>query len=516
MKLASIFTDKMVFRQNSEIRIFGECEDGEVISAKLGERSAKIKAVGEKFILRLDASGLTAGGGYTLEVSSSCGDSITLNDVALGEVFLASGQSNMEMPLKVTKDWASTISDARESDTDVRYIVIPQRPNSDLEGRRFNFIQLDRDDTPWKKLGKDGGEEFSATACYFATKLAEKLGVPVGIIESTWGGTSVFQWIPDEYILSGGDEISEAKELIIAKNANRDEDHKKRAEEYYRALAISQGKVADSDVERNNPQDKEIAERKNPYADSAYGALYDSMIAPLTPFNFCGVIWYQGESDRNQAENVVERYVGGFRLFEKSLRHAFENEKLPFFTVQIAPFEYGIWDGSDKICGIREAQRILSEDEGVYMISLGDSGTEDDIHPKDKVTVGRRLANCALSVLYGKNVPYQSPYAVSAYRKDGNIYVDFEGTDGDLLGNLSSIHYFELEVNGEWMPANFWLCGRSVRTAPEYEWQADTKGIKNIVEKATAVRYCHKNWYVTNLFGANGLPALPFERLEIK
>lgn len=517
MKLASIFTDKMVFKQNSEIRIFGECEVGEVIHACLGGRSAETVACGERFVLRLDAEGLAAGGGYTLELSSSCGDRITLSDIALGEVFLASGQSNMEMPMKVTKDWADTLEDAREPGIDVRYIVLPQRPNSSLEGRRFNFIQLDRDDTPWKKLGYDGGEEFSATACHFALKLAARLGVPVGIIESTWGGTSVFQWIPDEDILGGGDEISEAKELIIAKNANRDEEHRKRTEEYYAALAISQGRIADSGVERDNPSDKEINERKNPYADSAYGALYDSMIAPLLPFNIRGVIWYQGESDRYQTNNITERYIGGFRLLEQSWRRAFENEKLPFFTVQIAPFEYSVWgEKSDIICEIREAQRILSSDEGVYMISLGDSGTEDDIHPKDKATVGRRLAGCALSVLYGKETPWQSPYAVAAYRRDGNIHIDFDGTDGDLLGSIRPVCDFELEVCGVWHPVNFWLDGRTVRTEPEFEDAAKREEIKDIIARASAVRYCHKNWYVTNLFGASGLPALPFERLEIK
>ena len=513
MKLANIFTDNMIFQQNAEIRIFGTCRNGEKISAQIGESKAEITANDEKFLITLDA--VPCGCEYTLTVN---GDNETvLENIGIGEVFIAAGQSNMEMPLSATNDCMSELMDAEN--LDIRYFTVPHRQMPGYDSIGWMFKRVECIELPWMIVDMNNGLNMSATGFYFAKKLAEKLNVPIGIIECNWGGTSIFQWLDEKEILNADDSIADVKELINIKNANKTDEYYKLAFDHMKMMEKIYDAAPDGTM-ITYPSGERVTDRTNPYNPSAYGALYESMFKTIIPFCVNGVIWYQGESDRNYPNSDIKaRYKTGFRLLEKIWRRDLMNPQMPIFTVQIAPYDDPICEGVGEECPcaiIREAQYELSRDENVYMISLGDSGEMRDIHPRNKSVVGKRLANCALSVLYGMNIPWKSPVFNRAVRKDGVIKMYFDDTYGGLLANQSPIFNVELKADGKWQEVIFWIENDYIFTDTVKESDENRERINHIIENATEIRFCYKDWYVTNLFSRAGLPALPFEKENIK
>lgn len=505
MKLASIFSDNMVFQQNVEIRIFGTCRKGEKILAQIGDSHAEITADDEKFLITLNA--VESGREYALTVK---GDTETvINNIAVGEVFIAAGQSNMEMPLSVTNDCISELKDAEKRD--IRFFTVPMRPMPGFDTIGWAFKAVECVDKPWQIADFDNGPDMSAVGFHFAKKLSENLDVPIGIIDCNWGGTSIFQWLAEDEMLNADDSICDVKELIKIKNRNKTEEYYKKAVEYEKAKIELCKKTPDTGTV-DFPNVEGVTDRTNPYNSNAYGALYESMFKTIVPFSVKGILWYQGESDRNNS-NIKERYITGFRILEKTWRHDLQNPGLPIFTVEIAPFDYARWEGKGEICKsahIRQAQYELSSDDDIYMISLGDSGEMSNIHPRNKSVVGKRLANCALSVLYGANIPWKSPAFNRAVRKDGVIKVYFDDTYGGLLTGQCPILSIELKVENEWKPIMFWIENDFVYTDINRASEESRAKVKEIINNATEIRYCYSDWYVSDIFSRAGLPALPF------
>lgn len=513
MKLASIFTDNMVFRQNAEIRIFGSCRKGERISAQIGESCAEVVADDEKFLIALGAA--AAGTEYTLTVR---GDNETvINNIGIGEVFIAAGQSNMEMPLSATNDCMSELADGEKYD--IRFFTVPRRPMPGYDTIGWAFKEVECADKPWRSANADNGLDLSAVGFHFAKKLAAELNVPIGIIECNWGGTSIFQWLPEEEMLKADDSICDVKELINIKNGNKTEEYYNKAIEYENLRKELCIKTPDGGTV-GFPEVKGVTDRTNPYNPSAYGMLYESMFKTIVPYEVSGMLWYQGESDRVYPNpDIKERYKTGFRILEKTWRQDLKNPQMPIFTVQIAPFDYSCWEEKDEICKsaeIRAAQYELSHDENVYMISIGDSGEMCDIHPRNKSVVGKRLANCVLSVLYGADIPWKSPVFSRAVRSGGAVRIYFDDTYGGLLTNQSPVLNIELKVGDKWSPVMFWIENDFVYTDINKESEENKAEIGQIIGNASAIRYCYEDWYVTNIFSRAGLPALPFECSEIQ
>ena len=512
MKLASIFTDNMIFRRNAEIRIFGTCRKGEKISAQIGESRAEIAAKDEKFLITLGA--VETGTNYTLTVTGD--NEVVINNVGIGEVFIAAGQSNMEMPLSATNDCMSELKTAEKYD--IRFFTVPRRPMPGYDTIGWAFKEVECVDKPWRNADFDNGLDLSAVGFHFAKRFAENIDVPIGIIECNWGGTSVFQWLDENEMLNADDSICDVKELINIKNANKTEEYYQKAVEYEK-LREKLCQMTPDGGTVGFPEIKGVTDRTNPYNPSAYGALYESMFKTIIPFNVSAMLWYQGESDRNYPNpDIKARYKTGFRLLENAWRRDLLNPEMPIFTVQIAPFDYTRWEGKHDVytsAEIRCAQDELSYDENVYMISIGDSGEMCDIHPRNKSVVGKRLANCALSVLYGADIAWKSPRFNRAVRKDGVIRVYFDDTYGGLLTNQSPILNMELKHGDKWKPVMFWIENDFVYTDIEKESEEKRDEFKEMIENATAIRYCYEDWYVTNIFSRAGLPAIPFCDKEI-
>lgn len=512
MKLASIFTDNMVFQQNAEIRLFGTCRKGEKIYAQIGKSYAEITADDERFLIILDA--VESGREYTLTVKGD--EETVIRNIGIGDVFIAAGQSNMEMPLSVTNDCMSELVEAQKCD--IRFFGVPRRPMPDFDTIGWAFKAVDCVDKPWRKADVVNGLDMSAVGFHFAKKMFESLDVPIGIIECNWGGTSIFQWLPDEEMLRADDSIFDVKELIKIKNKNKTKDYYQKAVNYEKVKMERCKKTPDTGAV-DFPDGEGITDRTNPYNSNAYGALYESMFKTIVPFNVKGILWYQGESDRNNPNSDVKtRYMTGFRILEKVWRRDLLNPCLPIFTVEIAPFDYGQWEGRGEICKsaeIRRAQYELSLDDNVYMISLGDSGEMSNIHPRNKIVVGKRLANCVLSVLYGMEIPWKSPVFNRAVRKDGVIKVYFDDTYNGLLTGQCPMSSIELKVDDEWKTIRFWIENDYVYTDINREDGENRAESKRIIDNATEIRYCYLDWYASEIFNRAGLPALPFDEKKI-
>ncbi len=366
--LPSIFANNMVLQQQSNVAIWGKATP---------RKSVKIKASwsDESITIKADKDGRWSGeiktpaasnDSYTITLDD--GETTTLSDVLVGEVWLCSGQSNMEMPVRgfnnqPVEDASEIIMGAKAS-TPIRIcrvkLAVSYKPEEDCTAT-------------WYQNNPKDVAYTSATAYTFARALQERLEIPVGIVVSTWGGTPIEGWMKRE---------------AFAKYPHIDLSHLA-SEEAAKSVARPQGEPV---------------------------MLYNAMINPLIPFTFKGMLWYQGESNRNNPKE----YARLMPDFVEMIRNDFKNEELPFYFVQIAPFVY---DGNDEISSalLREAQlKSAAEIDNSGMVVTLDIGEAECIHPTRKNEVGVRLAHLALTNDYGiEGINPNSP-TLSKMEIDGN------------------------------------------------------------------------------------------------
>ena len=379
VSLPKIFSDNMVLQRNAEVKIWGWAKPGEEVSIRTtwSEEVYKTKpnnmAYWEVILSTPDVRG-------SQQVTVQGYNQIVLKNVLLGEVWLVSGQSNME--------WSADagITNAEEAiagaeNPKMRFFSLVHRtaedPQQDLEGS-------------WVESTPQSMRYFSAVAYFFGKKLQEELDVPVGLINSSWGGTPAEVWIPSEKI-NENERLSEAAALL-------------------------------PDVE---------------YGPNAPGSIYNAMIAPLIPFKIAGILWYQGESNTGNAEYYEEM----FSSLIQSWRTKWE-EELPFYYAQIAPYDYG-----DNFAGVkvRDAQRRVLALPKTGMIMTSDIGNVKDIHPRNKLDVGLRFAKLALSEIYNKETGDAYAPLFDHAEADGSIVkVHFLNADGLYFDKNDVASQFEV------------------------------------------------------------------------
>lgn len=397
-----IFSDNMVLQANQDIAIFGECDEQDEIYVSFDQ--VRQKAQIENGTFRAVFPGQSYGTGHTVTLFSK-GNELELQNVAIGEVWLAGGQSNMEYPLSQS---ISGRLEAALCDGDIRYLSV-----------REDGVEN------WKCVDEESCH-LSAVGYYFAKILAQKLSVPIGIIHVNKGATSVFHWISEEKCLA--DEV--LKPYILT----------------------------------NLSDYKEVSEPFTPRWMGAsypakYGHFFETCITRLASMKIKGVIWYQGESDA-AGEESAQLYKRGFQLLCDQWRDFFHAPDLPFLTTTIANYS-GDWTGgkySKAWAYMREAQAWIGEHfESVYCINGTDCGNEYNIHPIEKETIGKRMAACALAEVYSHPVPYKSPRFQSAVLKQNEVTVHFTDTYSEIMIANGELHGFCIkdgyrvwhEVNGK-------------------------------------------------------------------
>ena len=405
-KLPSLFSDGMCLRQNDLVDFWGWDSVGQVITVApswTNETYSTSTPENGKWHLPVETPG--AGGPYTVKINGSSEQHI--NDVVIGEVWLCSGQSNMGKPLGLQARQKPVINfhetSLQADHPEIRLFKVASRialnPKDDCQGE-------------WVRCDPNEVLSFSAVGYFFGLRIYEELECPVGLIQSTWGGTPVEAWTADADI---NDQALLARFSEYSKRYPEDSAHYYGAlEDFDAGLLFTQPKKPESVYYHDQPQ-KGIA------------VLFNGMIAPLVPYCLSGIIWYQGEANIDNPEDYAMRFPN---LIE-SWRRRWKQEQLPFYFVQIAPFNYSHPHG---VARIVEAQKEALDLGNTGIAATSDISTYYDIHPPEKEEVGRRLSLLALKNTYGMDsLVCSGPVPEDIIREPGSIRLIFVTGGGGVV-----------------------------------------------------------------------------------
>ncbi|MBH8558942.1 sialate O-acetylesterase [Hymenobacter negativus] len=470
--LPALLTDNLVLQQKTTVALWGWATPGEAVTVATSWQKAPAKANADaqgNWLVRVPTT--KAGGPYTITIEGR--NKLTINNVLLGEVWLCSGQSNMNFPLaKGAAKWMTGVRNAAE--------VIPQAKSPAI--RMFTVAQKVADVPQrdvagsWAVCSPETVGNFSAVAYFFGLEIHQKLGVPVGLIHSSWGGTPAESWTRQDVL-----EANPVLRPILTRYALG----LTQRPAYETALADwKQEKTDNPQTTRPKPEEPLSAtSNKSP------AKLYNGMIRGLEPYTLRGVIWYQGESNAERAY----QYRTLFPAMIANWRQDWQQPSLPFYFVQIAPHK-----GQNP--EIREAQ-LLSWQAVPHtgMVVTTDVGDSLDIHPREKQTVGHRLALWALAQTYGERaLPHSGPRYRAMRVKNGEAILTFDYAEG-LLSRDGDLREFTVAgPDSVFRPARARIMGRTVVVSSPQ------------VVQPVAVRFGWAKSPMPNLFNGAGLPASPF------
>ncbi len=487
LKTPAVFSDGMVFQRDHEVAVWGWADPGHEVSVYFvgAEKKAKAGADG-RFMVRLNKMKASADP-QTLVIKSG-DDSVEIKNVLIGEVWLCSGQSNMLWPVEKSMNFDQEKASAHYPEirmflTDLKANIKPQ---DDCTGS-------------WKMCTPQTVGDFSAVAYFFGREIHSELGVPVGLIRSAWGGTRIEAWSPMSS-LEQFPGVMRSKEL-----------QDKRAETYTEEKAATKYAVDLKKWEMRSEKARAAGQKLprkprkpvHPHSNQNYPAnLYNAMIHPLVPYSMRGAIWYQGEANAHSAEQAI-LYRDLLENLVNEWREVWD-EKFPFYAVQLVnyrnpqvkPVEDTGW------AFIRESFLRFHKEVPNVGIAVGiDVGDANDIHPKDKQTIGYRLAQQALKKTYGHQVVADGPLYAS-YRIDGNkMVISFDGIGSGLVEQDGKpLRRFAIAgADQQFVEAQAVIVGETVFVSSEK------------VATPVAVRYAWADNPVgCNLFNAAGFPASPF------
>lgn len=448
VKLANIFTDGMVLQQQTKVPVWGWDKPGKRISVVTSWNKKVYEATADasgRFIVKVATP--VAGGPYKVTVND--GKPLVLDNVLIGEVWLCSGQSNMEIPMKGYKSQPINGSneDILEStNKNIRLFRVPHGSTTTL--------QQDIKKSQWQEASPESVSGFSAVGYYFGRLLNKMLNVPIGLINCSYAGASVQAWMDPKTLAA------------------------------YPEIKIPGPKDSIKEVSRTPT------------------TLYNAMMSPIIGYGIKGTIWYQGESNYSNPA----QYDSLFVTMVDTLRSKWKIGNFPFYYAQIAPYDYAQLPpynkgGKYNSAFIRDIQRI-DEDKipNDGMAVLMDIGQQATIHPPDKKPVGMRLAYLALAKTYGiKGFGYESPSYQSITIQSDKAVIKFKNVENGITSYFKPLTTFEIAgADKHFYPAKAIISGTSVIVSSDQ------------VKQPVAVRYAFKDFVVGDLFGTNGLPVSSF------
>ncbi len=448
LRLPKVLGSNMVLQRDKPLPVWGWATPGEQVT---------VSFAGQQQVVNADTAGYwkitlapVQANDQPQAMTIKAGNTLTLSNLLVGEVWLCSGQSNMEYPMKRGK-YAKPARGIDSAELELK--------NAYPSIRIFNVQKVlstpDVTTTGWNEASGESLEKFSAAGFFFAKHLYQQLHVPIGIINSSWGGSRIEPWTPAEG---------------------------------YKALPAFA-----------------VEAQKTPFMiDSVVpGRNYSSMIAPLAPFALRGFLWYQGES--NCMMNDGMRYADKMQALVESWRNKWGSDDLPFYSVQLAPYYYTkrpdrIKHTPETLPEFWEAQ-VQSEkiplSRSIVVTDLVDDPS--DIHPSYKWEVGRRLALVALANDYKLNVVSSGPVFAKMKRKKGRAILSFKNADGLRAVDGKSLSWFTIAGNdGVFQPANAVINRNKVIVSAAGK------------KRPKAVRFAWQETAMPNLVNGAGLPAVPF------
>jgi len=476
--LAPLFRDGAVLQRDQPLIVWGRAAAAEKVEVKFrGQTASVITGADGRWRVTLTAEKASA---VPSELVAKGANTVVVKDILVGDVWLCSGQSNMAMLVRSSNDADREMAAA--SFSQIRQFKVPMVASA----RRAEDVA-----GSWVACSPASAGNFSAAAYYFARDLHQRLGVPIGIVNSSWGGTQIEAWMSEETL----------KEAPFAKDVfSRWES---RLAEYPTAVASYEKTQAKWETDRAKAQASGKAFKKGkarppegPGSRWIPGGLYNAMIAPLVPYAFRGVLWYQGEA--NAARHA--EYAWLFSAMIRQWRADF-CQPLPFYFVQLANFESGAGNKGDVWALLREAQTRALTLPNTGMAVTIDIGDPKDIHPKNKQEVGRRLALLARRQIFGERVEAEGPVFAGAKSEGGAMRVSFVRAGNLKLEPARNDGRLAFEVAGAdkvFAPAEAKIDGRTLLVSAE------------AVPNPVAVRYAWRNSPDARLFSSGGLPAAPF------
>lgn len=471
VNMPALFADHMVIQRNEPVHVWGDADAGEAVTVAFrGEQQTATADSLGRWSVALQPG--KAGGPFILTVRGA--NIIALKDVMVGDVWIASGQSNMGFALDEAKNAQQEIATANLPM--VRLLQVKQR-----------YADYPREDLPvnipWSICSPRSAAHFSAAAFFFAREISQREHVPIGIIESDWGGTPAEAWTS----MSALSRDASLMPVFSAWSSMAGAES-----QTLRAEARERKEIA---KKTGDPDDANLPVPWHPIFNAwAPAALYDGMIAPLTRFPIRGVIWYQGESNADARRYPV--YARLFQTLIQDWRAAWSEGDFPFLFVQIANYNTGPEDHWPEV---REAQREALNLTNTAMAVTIDIGDPDNIHPGDKQDVGHRLALAARALTYGEHVEFSGPLYRTMSRDGNTLRLYFDHAESGLVLKGESPQGFEVAgPDGKFLSADAAIDGDTVvLSSPS-------------VAKPVEARYAWAPDPVCSLFNKAGLPASPF------
>ncbi|MCM1335780.1 MAG: sialate O-acetylesterase [Bacteroides sp.] len=495
-KIAAVFSDRMVLQRGKNVAVFGTGEDGAKVTVEFEGAVAEATVRDGKWQALLPPH--EAGEGYTLTVRY--GESVrSFTDVAVGEVWLAGGQSNMELELQTCKTGAERLKN--DVTPNVRFYYTQKHVLAEDDFLRYE------ENSGWSRFDGESAKAWSAVGYFFAKELADRLGCIVGVIGCNWGGTKASHWMSRESLLADTDMRFDLDEYDKACAGKTDEELSREYDEYlkYDHEWYEKSVVFYKDHPDASWDEVQAACGVNKYPGPLCPrnpfhatALYESMLSRVCPYTLRGFLYYQGESDDNRPRYYYKMLRGLITLW----RDDWGDDELPFLIVQLPMHRYKADPDYKHWCLIREAQeKAYHTIKNTGLAVILDCGEFNEIHPKDKEPVAHRLYLQAMATAYGDPSVEATAFAPlyhSHFVKERGIEISFVHAESgfELRGEPGG---FEIAgADGVYRPAAFELRGEKIFVRSDE------------VPEPLHVRYLWTNYAEVTLYGKNGLPLAPF------
>ncbi len=471
VKLPGCLSDNMVLQQKAQVKFWGWAEPGEKVAVKPAWTLMKYDTTADEngeWVVFLTTPA-TDGRSFNIDISGN--NEITLKNVLLGEVWLCSGQSNMQWELQQTLNHEEEVATADQPE--IRLLYVPRSESAKpLKDLRYK----------WEECTPQTAKRCSAVGYFYGRELQERLNVPIGIITSAYGGTPAEAWVRTE-VIANNPELKPIYERDLDFLARRPE------LEAEFATVISDWQEA----RKEKPSLKKPRYPDNLRMQHRSGYLFNSMLYPIINYHIKGAIWYQGETNVPRAYQYAELIRELINNWREEWGYEF-----PFYIVQLPPYNYS--NPQATTCPeLQESQKAALELANTGLAIISDVGNLNNVHPKNKQTVGRRLADLALSETYGyENICCYGPMYKDVEIKGNKAIISFDSVNYGLKAE-GELREFEIAGNDKvFYPAKAIIDGAQVIVTCDK------------VNEPVAVRFAWHNGVSPNLFNSKGLPACSF------
>lgn len=487
LQIACVFEKNMVMQRDVPLKVWGKGIEGQLVTVSIADQQVQAVVENGQWELILEPLPIhNSDNPLTMRIASG-EEEIILDNILVGDVYLAGGQSNMLMPLRLMDTAAEDLQQAEYPE--IRLYDVPCRHYEDADlfvgGNGELGIWEIKDKTSWRECTPENVKNFSAIGYYFAKDIYESQNIPIGIINCNWGGKSAACWI-DEKVMAEHSELYQLYEEFAEKVSKVNEaEYAAKWQRYVEQITTY--------IEENGT--KIPLEPFGKYYSYRPCGVFHTMLKPIAPFGLKGVLWYQGESDDFQ-HHIYEKML---TVMIANWRALFEDPKLPFFIVQL-PFVNRSGD-QFKWGFIRQAQfNVTQKLDNTYLAVGIDAGGDGDIHPTDKKDISLRLVLLARKYLYNEDIVADSPVVSDVQFEGKKAIIIFDQVNGKLINKGDRVQ-------------GFMLCGEDGVYKDAEARIVDWNQVEvwcDEIESPFGVRYGFTNFCTCTLYNDSGLPVTPF------